>query len=207
MKKVSPSETDTFYKHVKSYFISSCNYIVSNFPIHCEVLKNAVVADIRKKESLSFSSLKFFIEKFPCILPREESETVYEAIDNLENEFLSFQTFEISKEIFNLERPDEQWAMIGKEHGSLGKPMFRRLSKAMLGILTFPHSNASCERVFSQVRRNKTDFRSSLNTSTLQSILIAKSHISNVCYEQKYPVDFLKKAKSATMCGLNTNGM
>ena len=75
----------------------------------------------------------------------------------------------------------------------------------MLGILRFPHSNASCEGIFSAVHRNKTYFRSSMSPETLESVLFAKSHISGPCYAQSYDADFLKKAKSATTVTLNKN--
>lgn len=57
--------------------------------------------------------------------------------------------------------------------------------------------------VFSMVRKNKTDFRSSMSISMLQSILIAKSQISGNCFSKIYDENFLKKAKSATKAGLN----
>ncbi|XP_054710076.1 uncharacterized protein LOC129219765 [Uloborus diversus] len=91
-----------------------------------------------------------------------------------------------------------QWAMLSKEIGPLGQPLYEKLSEVMLGILTNPNSNATCERIFSLVRRNKTVFRSSMNISTLQAILIAKSQITDACYLQNYDKEFLNKAKSAT---------
>ena len=47
----------------------------------------------------------------------------------------------------------QKWAKIGRLPDFVGHPKFQALSRAMLGILTIPHSNASCERVFSQVRQ------------------------------------------------------
>ena len=60
----------------------------------------------------------------------------------------------------------------------------------MLGILTFPHSNAACERIFSLIQINKTDFRSSLKPETLQAILVAKSRMREPCYKQTYDKHF-----------------
>lgn len=202
LKKLSSSDAEDFFDYVKKYFITSCNYIISNFPIKSELLNHAQVADIAKKESVSFSSLKYFVDKYPCFLKKDASENVFEAVDKLEAEFLFYQTAVIPENILNKERIDEQWVALSKETGSFNQLLYSRLGKAMLGILTFPHSNATCERIFSLVRRNKTDFRCSMSISTLQSILIAKSQIS-VCYSQKYEKDFLKKAKSATTLALN----
>ena len=45
----------------------------------------------------------------------------------------------------------------------------------MCGIMTIPHSSAHCERVFSCVRKNRTEQRASLSDRTLESLLVFKS--------------------------------
>ncbi|KAK7488557.1 hypothetical protein BaRGS_00020174 [Batillaria attramentaria] len=44
-----------------------------------------------------------------------------------------------------------------------------------MGVCTIPHSSASCERVFSCVRKNLTDQRSTLHQDTLEALLVLKS--------------------------------
>lgn len=102
---------------------------------------------------------------------------------------------------YYLKKSDEQWSVLSKEIELFGKP-YERLSRVMLGILTIPHSNASCEHIFNIVRRNKTDFINSMNLSTLQAVLIAKLQITGACYSQVYNNAFLKRAKSATAVAL-----
>ena len=46
---------------------------------------------------------------------------------------------------------DELWANIGKVTDAPGHLKYDGLVHAMLGLLTIPHSNAPCERIFSQV--------------------------------------------------------
>jgi hypothetical protein len=75
----------------------------------------------------------------------------------------------------------------------------------MKSILCIPHSNAACERVFSMVWKNHTNFRGSMKTSTLESMLVNKMNITSIgkpCYQQQFTEDFLKKAKSATYVSL-----
>lgn len=63
------------------------------------------------------------------------------------------------------------------------------------------HSNADCERLFSTVRKNKTDFRASMSTKTLSSILTHKTMMSaqsQVCHAVQHRDELLKQAKSAT---------
>ena len=73
---------------------------------------------------------------------------------------------------FNSDRMDEGWALIAKKDFD-GIDM-RPLALAMCALLTIPHSSAHCERVFSIIRKNKTDFRSKLDARTLESIMVLK---------------------------------
>ena len=75
---------------------------------------------------------------------------------------------------------------------------FTILASVMKGILVIPHSNASCERAFSVVRKNKTEFRPNLGVETLEAILIEKLSQKKCCYQRDYPSSTVKKAKEAT---------
>lgn len=205
LKELSEDELSEFYTHVRNYYCASCNYIIANFPHNADLLHHAEIADVSKKERKTFSSVKYFIEQFPSLLFVKGEETRFAAIDALEAEFLNFQVEKIPEHIQILERSDEQWASLAEEKNPLSKWKYEKLSKLMLGVLTFPHSNAACERIFSVVRKNKTDFRGSLNQKTLEAILIAKSNMTEPCYRQTYDKNFLKQAKSATTVALNKN--
>ena len=64
-----------------------------------------------------------------------------------------------------------------------GKP---KLANLMLGILVIPHSNADSERIFSQVRKNRTETRPNLSVSTLSSLMVLKTYMTSMdkkCYE------------------------
>ena len=45
----------------------------------------------------------------------------------------------------------EQWKRLAQVKNVAGQLQFKALSMAMMGILTIPHSNAACDRLFSQV--------------------------------------------------------
>ena len=94
------------------------------------------------------------------------------------------------------DRVDEMWVAIGRIRDAAEEPRFRNLTQVVLGILTIPHSNSSCERVFSIVRKNHTVQRSELGPETLDAILVVKSIPGNA-YERTYSVDKLAKLKSA----------
>ena len=65
-------------------------------------------------------------------------------------------------------------------HAILGTNLsvFNLLFKVATAVLTIPHSNASEERIFYLINKNKTPSRSSfLLEGTLSSIIIIKTHI------------------------------
>ena len=82
-------------------------------------------------------------------------------------------------------------------------PWFCHLFKVAELVLVLPHSNAEEEQLFSIVRKNKTDSRSSMKLSgTLSSILAVKSSFpeSKIPCNKCEPGDaLLKMAKSATV--------
>jgi hypothetical protein len=109
----------------------------------------------------------------------------------VEIEFANYQSLDVVKK----ERVDTTWVAIGKLKDAAGEPIFRNLAAVMLGILTIPHSNASCERIFSCVRKNKTDQRASMGIETLDALMVVKSHGLDPCRE--HTPETLRALKSA----------
>ena len=93
-------------------------------------------------------------------------------------------------------RMDHTWKNIGHKIDHSGELPFRDVSDVMLGILTIPHSSAHCERVFSCVRKNKTDVRNSLGDDTLEALLVVKSNRVS-CIDREYSSQTLRDLKSA----------
>lgn len=54
---------------------------------------------------------------------------------------------------------------------------FNEVADFALSVLSLPHSNADCERVFSTVNCMKTKLRNRLNTETINGALHTKQHI------------------------------
>lgn len=99
-------------------------------------------------------------------------------------------------------RADVIWNFIHCMKRPDGQSQFPRLSNIALLVLTIPHSNATEERVFSLIRKNKTAFRPNLDPNeTLGSILTVKMELQNGGPTSKYdfPPTVLSAAKKATM--------
>ena len=78
---------------------------------------------------------------------------------------------------------------------------FQHLTKVAELVLILPHSNAGEERLFSMVRKNKTDERSRMKLDgTLSNLLRMKLQYPEgtvPCYQWKPDAELLKKSKSS----------
>ena len=100
---------------------------------------------------------------------------------------------------------DTKWSLMGQLISADGLSKFQRLANVILSKLTIMHSNAECERVFSQVKKTRTQFQSSLSDANLEKLLIVKSLQKGFCYDQCFDKEFLKAAKSSTFKTLTSS--
>lgn len=204
VSKLSKEEQKLFYTAVVKYFVTACDYIIKKFPVKSEILKHAEVANLRKIEYASFVSLKYFVNLFPFTLKIGENECQDEAMDALEKEFCCLQLEDLSVITEKHQRIDVQWGEVGKLRGADGVLKFPRLASVIQSILLIPHSNAECERIFSLVKKNRTEFRSLMSNETLESLLVLKTQNPKPCFQQKFSEETLRNAKKATVTSLNS---
>ena len=197
MENISTEKRKFFHKKVVQFLSTACTYLLKNLPRDDEpVIKHAEVADILWRDSAKFSSLKFFLKKFPLLLPSAVT------IDEVEEEFRSYQSCDLpNTPDFEKQSMDQQWKTLQKLKNHSGSPLLEHLPSIMLKIISIPHSNASSERIFSLVRVNRTDFRSSMSVETLQSLLILKQNTQE-CFKRDPSANVLKACKSATTVSL-----
>ena len=79
----------------------------------------------------------------------------------------------------------------------IGAERFPQLKTVMYALLSLSHSNADCERVFSQVRKIHTEFRKSIAPHTLTALKECKIHIDGCC-DFKPDQTHLSLARKAT---------
>ncbi|KAL3254597.1 hypothetical protein MRX96_054130 [Rhipicephalus microplus] len=196
--KLKPSEQQEFFEAVRHYFVTVCDYMRHKFPLTDPALLNAEVVQLKTLDTMSFRKVRFFVDSFPAMLPLQPGESKMEAVDALEVEFSKLQAQDLPPHILQEERVDAQWRMVSQPRTADGRLRFSRIAEVMLGILSIPHSNAECERLFSLVRKTRTEFRSSMSDKTLGHVLLVKCDQAGHCYNQTYTEDFLRRAKSTT---------
>lgn len=183
-----------FYEDVRNYYITACNYMLDAFPFGDEVLVNAEFLDISKKTSGCISQVRYFSERYKLLNNKEANE--------LEKEYQYFQIEKFSDEIVMEGNIALQWHLISKlRHAATGQLKYEHLYKVARIVLVIYHSNTDCERLFSMVNKNKTEFRSSLSTKTLGNLMTRKMDISSgsvPCHSVKHSKELLQKCKKAT---------
>ena len=73
-------EQAAFYKQIRKYFVTACDYMKNKFPLNDVTLKHAEVADISMRRTKQFSSVRFFVDKFPVLLGNSKELDMYTTI-------------------------------------------------------------------------------------------------------------------------------
>ena len=189
---ISQHKYDSFHTGAHLYFKDALQYIQNKFPIKNEVIHNSVWVDVEKRDKATWSNIEFFLLKY-------SNQTCMEGVDNdkVLEEFVDYQSLtddEIGHnhwseaEVVDGKDEDDNktvpycvdilWYYIASMRLSeTSISRFKVLPRIAVIVLVLPHSNASLERLFSIIRKNKTDMRSSLKLDgTLSSILSMKTH-------------------------------
>lgn len=204
VSELKESDKEKFFSSVRTYYTTSCDYIVNKFPFKNEVINRASVAAVEHISEASFCNIKFFVDLFPFLLSVNEDESREQALDELQNQFALLQLEDISSVVNKEDSEVEKWVKISRVLNVSGQSKYGKICSVMLAILTIPHSNAECERVFSLVKKNRTQFRSQMSTEVLEDISIVKckTFLGKRCFEQCFSDTFLQKAKKATVKSL-----
>ena len=202
--EISALDKQKFFAGVLAFYSEAFSYGVEKLPINDSVLKHSIFADISKRESVSIDDVLSFIEKFhlnfnpeTIILLSEEFLDYRQLNDHDISDSVRQNACTMDDDRNKHYRVDILWGYISQMKGCIGKHRLDILFKVIKLVLVLPHSNASEERVFSIVRKNKTTFPASMEFNNLGSILTVKLANPNAT---KFKPDkaLLKSAKSAT---------
>jgi hypothetical protein len=61
---ISPFQVTTFYKAVRSFYVTAAEYSITNLPLNDDVLENASFLNFQMRKSATFSQVEFFVERF-----------------------------------------------------------------------------------------------------------------------------------------------
>lgn len=143
----------------------------------------------------------FFVGKYEQIFNFNSKD-----IDVLQDQFTDYQLLpadyfpnDVSGSRQGHPRLDAVWTFLSKVRHADGQFWFPLLSRVAENVILI---NAEEERIFSMVRKSKTDFRPTLDSrTTLSSLLMTKLALpeGNVLKFELSTQDMLAKAKKATV--------
>jgi hypothetical protein len=198
---ISAHQHSSFYTGVRTFFKCVTSYLLEWCPLRDDMLLNATWIDLHQRLNKTFSSVEYFISRFPSILGHLN-------MDLVNDQFLNYQIMREEDIPDSLKddldggpcKVDKLWGYL-KDIKKPGTNSFEfdLLFKVANVVLTIPHSNAGEERVFSLINKNKTSSRSSLGLDgTLSSLITVKTHIEEPMKWQPSE-ELIKKAKQATL--------
>ena len=191
-KKMLSEKCKRITESARAFYKTAAKYLLTKLPMTDVLQQHAEVFDLARLSSMSFTSVRYFTDRFPVLKPPC-------TMDALEEQFLGLQVEEMSTSVLQEDRADQQWLLIGRiKDEATGLPKYPDLAHVANCVLLIPHSNACCERVFSAVRKYRTDFRSSMAADTLEALCTLKIQ-GRVCHEVQFTKEETKLAKSATV--------
>ena len=188
-------DQDKFFSGVKKFYVAVVKGIIKRFPWKDSTLRDLVVLnpDLRQTAGVSRPAMHNLAARFPLAIPPADTNTLFSQFSDYQvaavNELPTYQ---------DGDRLDVFWSQMAKVTTPMKVPRYNVLARFMLVLLTLPHSNASCERLFSMVRKIMTENRTSLANDTLDALLSCKVNGPD-CLSFQPSQQVLRAAKSATM--------
>ena len=146
----------------RAFFSKTCQYYVKWLPLEDSLFQNYELVDFDLRSTSLFDSIQRTVESFDTI--NQQLMELPKLLNTLEEEFMEYQAVVkgdvpqyIWDEAFIKDTSQSDHYCMDMVWGYLWQ-RFRLLTEIALAILVFPHSKAADERVFSMIRKNKTEF-------------------------------------------------
>ena len=159
-------------------------YIQKKCPINDGVVCNSVWIDFNKRSEVSWDNAEIFVDKCKSVTSVNDidCDKLYETLSNNEVPNTAFDDTKVvdgtvdEEEVFHYRMDILWWHLSNRTMPNSLAKRFKCLHRLVGIVLVLPHSNAEYKRLFSVVRKNKTNSRSSLKLNgTLSSILAMKA--------------------------------
>lgn len=168
----NPQVITQFLKTCLEFYIELVTQIKKRFKFDDDIYTLIDIVDPMKAQTFEIKSLQQVLVKFPILKNFVDEQ-------QLDNEWrrhalLDFEEMNLTQ---NIRCPEEYWQSVFDLKNAAGTPVFTNLQVVIHYFLVLPFSNASVERIFSELNQIKTSSRNCLNTNTISSILYSKQSI------------------------------
>lgn len=176
---VPASEIANFFSQVRDALEAGVTKMVKVFPLASKTLQLAPIAVPGNKDQYTLPQVQSLASAFSISDPT--------VLDKIGQEWLEFQLedIEVTKSV------GEFWC------DSKTGAAYPNLANLMRVLLSIPHSNASCERVFSMLKKIATEQRTHLAHDTINALLRLKINSKGCCIDTEFDSNMLKNLKRA----------
>nr|XP_023029624.1 uncharacterized protein LOC111517647 [Leptinotarsa decemlineata] len=137
---------------ILEFYIELVSNIKERFRFDDLIYDILTVVEPLNAQSFSTKSLKHVLDRFPFL-------NEYVDIQTLDNEWRQHALLDYQALNLSVSSADQYWKTIFNLKNSADMPIFPNLKKVMSMLLILPFSNASVERIFSDLFNIKTDKR------------------------------------------------
>jgi len=171
--KVRPDLLKEFYSKCVDFLQVSCcqikkryNFSDTILPL-LNILTPSVALSVEKRSEYNAN------ESLTCLTQQLTRIVNDNSLQIIDDQWRLLSLVALPANIINEKEPDQFWVLLKKfESGQ-----FNELAMFVLSVMSLPHSNASCERIFSKINRVKTKSRNKLITNTVSSTIMASECI------------------------------
>lgn len=163
---------EEFREKTKLFLVTSCVQITKRYDFNNRLLP--LLKYLSPEEAIKTSTRQHLPSILPIVteLPRILNND--DEIQIVDDEWRILPDVNRLSELKISEmKTDEFW------HNIMTTTDCKHLAKFVLSILSLPHSNSDCERIFSVVNNIKTKKRNKLITSTINGLLLTKECVRN----------------------------
>lgn len=162
-----------FYSSCLKFYLRLVKEIKQRFTFEDELFNIVAILDPKYAQAYEQKSLGNVLNRFSFL-----NNFVHKQI--LDNEWRSHALLDHSSLGLNSTLPAEHyWTKVFELKNAGGTEIYPNLKVVMNFLLILPFSNASVERLFSDLNNVKTDLRNKLKTDTVAAILATKDSIKN----------------------------
>lgn len=165
------------FRYVREFYQAAVKKMLKIFPLASEALKMAPAAQPQERGRFSAEEVRKLALSFTFS---------NDIADKSVHDWVDYQIDEI---------PDLDPVTFWLDRKTVER--YPALALVMQTLICLPHSNASCERVFSMLKKIVTDQRSLLKSETVNSLLRFKINQHGCCIDIKFEKSLLKELKMA----------
>lgn len=180
--KVRPDLLKEFYSKCVDFLQVSCcqikkryNFSDSILPL-LNILTPSVALSVERRSKYNANeSITILTQKLTRIIVNVSS------LQTIDDQWRLLSMVTLDDNIINEKEPDKFWVLLKNVESG----QFYELAMFALSAMSLPHSNASCERIFSKINRVKTKSRNKLITNTVSSTIMTSECIKrneSYCY-------------------------